>query len=223
MTDRRALVTGATGNVGQATTRVLRAAGWRVQGVSREQGLDLADANKVRTFAADQREGFDLLVVAHGVVEAHTFRDADLEEWERIVDGNLQTTFNVVNALLRWNLVKAGGLLVFCSSIQATQTRAGRGLYAVAMAGREAMARALAVELSGRSIRSVALRLGQLTTTMKGVSFSPEQVKAITDRLPAPLVPPEEVARLVLTLWTLKSVTGAVWDVDSGHNLAVWP
>ena len=221
--NKRALITGITGNVGSACAAHLRAAGWLVTGLSRETGMDLADVNKVRTFAADLREGFDLIVVAHGVVEAVTFRDADAEEWGRVVDGNLRTTFNVVNALLRWNLVNVGGLLVFCSSIQATQPRAGRGLYAVAMAGREAMARALAVELSGLSIRSVALRLGQLSQQMKGVTFSPEQVKAITDRLPAPLVPPEEVARLVLTLWTLKSVTGAVWDVDSGHNLAVWP
>ena len=116
--NKRALITGITGNVGSACAYHLRAAGWLVTGLSRETGMDLADVNKVRTFAADLREGFDLLVVAHGVVEAHTFRDADLEEWERIVDGNLRTTFNVVNALLRWNLVKAGGLLVFCNDNQ---------------------------------------------------------------------------------------------------------
>lgn len=223
----RALVTGATGNVGRACCELFGAAGWGVTRVSRELGLDLTDekivSERMEIGATKLREKYDLVVMAHGVQRTCWLADADEDEWDYLIGNNLRSCVILSRNLLLWDLVLPGGLVIYCSSIQASHPRLGRALYAMAMAGKEALMRAAAVEWADRGVRCVALRLGQLTTTMKGVEFDPAQAEAIRERTPLPWVEPRDVAKLCLSLYGQQSLTGAVIELNSGHHLSVWP
>jgi NAD(P)-dependent dehydrogenase (short-subunit alcohol dehydrogenase family) len=226
----RALVTGITGNVGKAAANLLRLQGWDVVGISRNSNesepnkhqLNLTVHQDVIEFVLDQQP-FDLVVMAHGTQHGVELGDSSFMDWyTSVVDNNLTSAVILTNELIAWERLNYGSLIVYCSSIQATQPRKGRGPYSVAKAGLEALTKIVAVEQTGR-VRTVALRLGQLSKTMANITFDPAQVEAIRARTLTDWPEPEEVARFVMVLYEQPGITGAVLDYDSGHNLVVWP
>lgn len=224
----RALVTGATGNVGKATIELLHIQGWAVVGLSRGgsqisdyHAVDLSNQDEVIKFTKSLRGFFDLVIMTHGTqkaVELGSYTD----DYDNIRVNNLDSAVYLTDALIHFDKLNPGALIIYCSSIHATQPRAGRGPYAIAKAGLEALARVVAIE-QAPNIRAVALRLGQLTQVMRGVVFTEAQFKAIEERTPYPWVEPMDVAKLCLALYEQKSLSGAVIDVNSAHNLNVWP
>lgn len=227
---KRALVTGSTGNVGKATISLLLANGWEVVGaarhVDRDSGydtcaVDLADPDKISQFI--RRQQFDLVVMTHGTQHGVEIGDPAFESWYlEIIDNNLTSAVHLTNHLLFNKLLNPGALIIYCSSIHATQPRAGRGPYAIAKAGLEALARVVAIEQADKGIRAVALRLGQMSQPMRGIVFTPEQEAAIKDKTPLQWVEPAEIAALCLSLYEQKSLTGETIEISSGHNLNIW-
>lgn len=239
----RVLISGVSGNVGKACAKLFLAQGWEVVGVSRSAGalsagplakadlyiLSLTIDSDIARLIESQPP-FDLIIMAHGVQQGCEIGSPDfVDAYHSVIDGNLTSAVYLTQELIRQGKVNEGGLIVYCSSIQATQTRAGRGPYAVAKAGLEALTRTVAVEQAGRGIRAVALRLGQLAddeggaATMRNVVFSPEQVEAIRNRTPLPWVKCENIARLCLSLFEQTEMSGCVLDMDSAHSLNIWP
>jgi 3-oxoacyl-[acyl-carrier protein] reductase len=219
----RALITGSTGNVGYACMELAKREGWQAVGVSRGEGLDLTRWAEVNAWAENRRESFDLVVMAHGVQIPGLLPHIGPLSWGKVINNNLTSAAVLTSALMEYERVAPGGLVVYCSSIQATQPRAGRGAYAAAKAGLEGLMRAAAVEWAGDGVRAVALRLGQLTATMRGVTFDEAQAEAIKRYTPLPWVDPADVARLCFDLYRQPSLTGVVLEISSGHHLSVWP
>jgi NAD(P)-dependent dehydrogenase (short-subunit alcohol dehydrogenase family) len=230
----RILITGITGNLGKAAWNVFSDAGWQISGLSREKsishsgwatcvdsGVNLSYWQEVETFI-DHAEPFDLVFMTHGTQQKVMIPDFTQTAWERVVDNNLKSAAILSSALLKCGRLEPGCLVVYCSSIQATQPRAGRGLYAVAKGGLESLARTMAVELAPDG-RAIALRLGQMAETMKGISFTPEDAEAIKGFTPLPWVNFENTARLVLNLYSQPSISGVIYDIDSLHHLSIWP
>lgn len=224
----RALVSGATGNVGRACAELLTLQGWQVVGVSRGgsdladyHAVDLSNQDEVVRFAKSLPGLFDLVVMTHGTQKAVEL-GSYCDDYDNIRANNLDSAIYLTDVLIHFGKLNPGALIVYCSSIHATQPRAGRGPYAIAKAGLEALARVVAIE-QAPDIRAVALRLGQLTQVMKNVVFTEAQFKAIEERTPYPWVEPMDVAKLCLALYEQKSLSGAVIDVDSAHSINVWP
>ncbi len=221
---KRVLITGITGNLGHAVQGEFWPEGWGVLGVSRSgnAGVDLKDWQQVDEFIQAAGE-FDLVFMAHGVVDTARLGETDSEMWANVVGNNLESAWILTDALKRHRRMKEGGLIVYCSSIQATQPRAGRGLYCVAKAGLEGLTRAAAVEFAADGVRTVCLRLGQMERLMGGMEFGEEERKAVEALIPLPWVPFDEAARLGLALYEQRSLTGEVIEVSSGHRFSVWP
>lgn len=225
----RALVSGATGNVGRACAELLTLQGWQVVGVSRG-GSDLADYHAVDLSDIDaisqfipSRQPFDLAVMTHGTQHGVEIGDMEFSGWyKEILDNNLNSAVYLTDVLIGEGKLNPGALIVYCSSIHATQPRKGRGPYSVAKAGLEALARVVAIEQSGAGIRAVALRLGQMAQPMKGIVFTPEQEAAIKEKTPLQWVEPDEIAALCLSLYGQKSLTGETIEISSGHSLNIW-
>lgn len=230
----RALVSGATGNVGRACVHLLTMQGWEVVGIARNtEGLagvhkvDLTTTATANAFIANLEYqvsgGFDLVVMTHGTQHGVELGQWDFGQWyEDVRINNLDSAVNLTTVLISNGKLNPGALIVYCSSIHAMQPRAGRGPYTIAKAGLEALARVVAIE-QAPDIRAVALRLGQLTQVMRGVVFTEAQFKAIEERTPYPWVEPMDVAKLCLALYEQKSLSGAVIDVDSAHSISIWP
>lgn len=225
----RALVSGATGNVGKVTVELLLANGWEVVGAARHvdrdsgydaRAVDLADPDEISQFIP--RRKFDLVVMTHGTQHGVEIGDRSFESWYlEVVDNNLTSAVHLTNHLIFNNLLNPGALIVYCSSIHATQPRASRIPYSVAKGGLESLVAGVAVECAP-SVRAIGLRLGQLDAFMKGVSFSPEQFKSITDKLLLPPVKCENIARFCLELYYQTEMTGCIIPMDSGHSLNIW-
>lgn len=223
----RALVSGATGNVGWTCVHLLTMQNWEVVGVSRGGSdlasfhrVDLSDQYKVVDFTKTL-PGFDLVIMTHGTQQAVEL-GSYCDYYDKVRANNLDSAVYLTDALIHWDKLNPGALIVYCSSIHATQPRAGRGPYAVAKAGLEALARVVAIEQAEAGIRAVALRLGQMDKMMKNIAFSPEQMKAITDKLLTEPVSCEDVARFILALYDQKSLTGETIEISSGHSLNIW-
>lgn len=233
----RVLITGITGNIGQAVIPLSLSQGWQVVGVSRNPyasnydcelyPLDLCLDVDIARWLSEQ-DPFDLVVMAHGVQQGCKIGTEDwLDVYHTVIDGNLTSSIYLTQELVKQKKIAFEGAIIYCSSIQATQTRQGRIPYAVAKGGIEALVKGLAVELAPWKVRVVGLRLGQLRegdrpATMAGVVFSPEQLEALKGRALLDWVDTKDIARLCLELYGQKSITGAVLDVDSGHSLSIW-
>lgn len=219
--EKRILVTGITGNLGKAAAKHFDETGWNVVGVSRGAGLDLTNWEATAQFIAGQSP-FDIVFMTHGVQRKVMIKEFNKDDLANILDNNLTSAMVLSSALLKYNGLNPGALVVYSSSIQATQPRAGRGLYCVAKAGLEALGRSMAVELDeGR--RAIALRLGQMTGQMKGIHFDEAEAKRISKKTPLPWVAFDDMARFVLNLYYQLSISGEVIEISSGHKFSVWP
>jgi NAD(P)-dependent dehydrogenase (short-subunit alcohol dehydrogenase family) len=144
------------------------------------------------------------------------------DDWLSIWYDNTSSCIGLTQALVKEQKISRGGLIVYCSSIQANTPRKGRGLYAASKAALEAFGKTVAVELADQGIRCVTLRLGQLTETMGGVVFGAEERSRLEQRALLPWVDPGDVAKLCFDLYEQKSLTGTVIELDSGHGRNVW-
>lgn len=235
------LITGGTGNIGKAVIRYIykyTASNTHEDidftAISRNGGLIEADDNVVavesldlnrswdylRLWVREQKEQFDLVVVAHGTQRPATIKHMVESNWYSIWYDNLSSVVGLVQALVKENKLTPNALIVLCSSIQANTPRVGRGMYAMAKAALEAFAKTIAIELA--PIRCVALRLGQLTETMANIEFDPIEKNKLEKRALVDWVDPKEIAFLIFSLYHTSSITGCIIDVDSGHGRNVW-
>jgi len=252
MLTKSVLISGITGNVGSACAGFFYGSPdmWDVYGISRfarykdsETARTQADLTMTRkslrcdltdwsdvNYSIDKLarivgpKSINLVIMAHGVQKLLTFTDGASRLtsgwWDYVINGNLRSAAFLTSALLRTDLLSDDGLIVYCSSIQAYTPRAGRGVYAAAKAGLEAMSKAVAAEIAPR--RTVALRLGQLAHTMKGIEFTDEQRAELEKRSFLPWVDELDIAEFCEALYYQKSITGCVIDMDSGHGRNVW-
>lgn len=221
---KRLLLTGATGNIGRACRAVFTdwtIEAWSKQGLDNTTSVDLQRWQAIEYQLRRVVEPFDLVIMAHGTQQPWRLADITESSYSNIINGNLTSCVALTSVLARKQLLAPGSLLVYCSSIQAATPRVGRGLYACAKAGLEALARTAAVELAPET-RAVALRLGQLTETMGGIKFTAAEETALQARALLPWVAPLAIAKLCLALYEQPSLTGCVLDVDSGQGRNVW-
>ena len=218
---KRILITGVTGNVGQACLKHAARNNWEYYGISRSLNIDLTDWEGVSS-AMHTFPRFDLVVLTHGIQRPATLKEMTPQLWKDVVGNNLDAAAAITVALIQNEQMKSGGLIVYFSSIQATQPRAGRGAYATAKAGIEGLAKIAAVELIDSNVRTVALRIGQMSLPMAGIQFSPEQIEHLKTKIPLPWVTPEAIAKLVFSLYEQESLTGQVIEISSAHNLMIW-
>ncbi|MDD7962219.1 SDR family oxidoreductase [Microbacterium thalli] len=184
---RRAVVTGASSGIGEATVRVLRSRGWDVVGVARRADrLEALDAEVGSTsFAADlSREadvaalaahlqasgGVDALVhVAGGARGSDRVEDGRPEDWRWMFEVNVlsaQLLIAAVLPLLRERIRAGAGHAdtVFVTSTAAQTAYPGGAGYNAAKAGESMLVHALRLELNGEPIRVVEIAPGMVHT-----------------------------------------------------------
>ena len=137
------------------------------------------------------------------------------------MDNNLEASVALTSALLKYDKLRSGALVVYCSSIQATHTRAQRALYAAAKAGTEGFMRGIAAELAGAA-RTVCLRMGQLQGQMQHIKLDTAEIARLQQRCYTPWSSTADIARLIWQLYEQPALTGACLELDSGQSRNVW-
>ncbi len=235
---RAALVTGASGGLGEAIARVLHGQGARValSGTRVATLESLAAELGEGAFAcpADLREpgAADALIAAaeaacgplHVLVNnAGLTRDGLAvrmkdEDWATVLDVDLGAPFRLARAALRGMLRRRAGRIIGISSIVGATGNPGQANYAAAKAGLVGMSKALAQEVGSRGITVNVVAPGFIETPMTD-ALAPEQKARLTQAIPlGRMGRPGDVAAAVAYLASDEAgwITGATLHVNGG-------
>ena len=220
-TPRRALVTGASGGLGQAIAERLGRAGVHVFAHANSRAAEAqaiaerivaaggsADAvvfdvtDRAATQAACEKMliggAIQIVVNNAGIHDDAAFPALREEQWQRVIDVSVNGFFNVTQALVMPMIRTRWGRIVNLSSIASLTGNRGQVNYAAAKGAINSATKSLALELASRGITVNAVAPGIIDSGMAGAVFD----AAVIDRL----VPmkragrAEEVAALVAFL-----------------------
>ena len=218
-----AIVTGAGSGIGEAVARCYAEEGAEVATVGRDAGkleaakrragaagarlhpypLDVADpaaVDAMAAWAADQLPRIDILVNNAGTnVQRRALADLSREDFETVVQVNLNGPFYLMRAVLPAMRERGDGVLITVSSIAGVRTSViGGASYSASKHGARALGLAAHLEEGGRGIRSCVICPGEVNTPIlerRPVVPSAEKRSA--------MLQPEDVAQVALLVATL--------------------
>lgn len=223
--DRKVIVTGAAGGIGQAVVRALEESGCAVAGCDLAE-FDVSDRAAVQAGVADaisRLGGCDAVVAGAGIVDTiHRAERFSETEWRRDVETNLYGAFFVAQAAFAALAESGDGRIVLISSAAAETGIPGQVAYGASKAGLVGMARTLAAEWASQGIRCNVVMPGFIATPK--VLGMPERLQQEL-KASVPLRRFGAVDELAGTISFLLSpaaayITGAVLRVDGGFGLA---
>ena len=237
---KNALVTGASGGIGQAVARELARLGWGVAlhywkneasarrleeeilaqgGSARRYQADLTDPAQVEALFAAAEEDFGFLeglVNNAGTAWKGLFTDMTLEDWRQVLDSDLTSVFLCCRRALPPMIRRKRGSIVNVSSMWGQVGASCEAAYSAAKAGVIGLTKALAKEEGPSGIRVNCLAPGVVRTPMNG-DLSPEDLAALREETPLERIgSPEEIAQAAAFLLENTFVTGQVLGVNGG-------
>ncbi|MBF0201377.1 MAG: SDR family oxidoreductase [Desulfamplus sp.] len=244
LTDKIALITGASRGIGKAVARALAAQGAVSIVVSRKiQDLEIvkkeiidaggrADAMICNTGdigqieelmqGVEKRYGRLDILINNAAANPYFGEMMDAEEWawDKTNDVNLKGPFFMIRSAARLMQKNGGGNIVNVSSVNGVQPSLFQGIYSITKAGLITMTRAWAIELAKHNIRVNALLPGLTDTKFASAITKNEDIKnLILPRIPmGRIAEPEEMAGAVLFLVSGASsyTTGSCITCDGG-------
>lgn len=246
---RRALVTGGSSGIGEATVRRLAADGAAVvidyvgdAGPARELAAEIEHAgghavpvaadvsreDEVLALFAQAREALggavDLLVNNAGIESSHALVDMSLEEWNRVLAINLTGAFLCAREAARGLIESASpGTIVNVSSVHEQIPWPTFSHYCASKGGMKLFGQTIARELAPHRIRVVQVAPGAIATPINdAVLADPAKVAEVEAQVPwGRMGRPEEIAAAIA--WAASPdasyLTGATIFVDGGMTL----
>ncbi|MEK6250713.1 MAG: SDR family NAD(P)-dependent oxidoreductase [Actinomycetota bacterium] len=192
--DRRiAVVTGASGGIGEATARALAAAGFEVVAAARrlercemlaeEIGgralqLDVTDPESVAALADAVPDAAVLINNAGGAHGFEPVAEADEEKWRTMYESNVMGVMRVTKALLPALERSSNGFVVVVGSVAGVEVYPGGAGYTAAKHAANALTRTLRIELLGKPIRVSEVAPGMVETEFSVVRFGGDEERA---------------------------------------------
>ena len=238
LTDKKALVTGASGGIGGEIAKALHAAGATVglsgtrteplEALAAELGdrahvlpCNLGDPEAVDALpkqAIEAMGGVDILVNNAGITRDQIFMRMSDEEWQSVIDVNLTSTMRLCRGVMRPMMKARWGRIINISSIVGATGNPGQVNYAASKAGMVGLTKSIAYEVASRGITANAVAPGFIATAMTE-KLNDDQKAAINTKIPAARMGnPEEIAAAVLYLASPEAgyVTGSTLHVNGG-------
>ncbi len=238
LTGKNALVTGATGGIGEAIARTLHGLGATVVLSGRRVGVldelakelgdrayvspcDLADPDSVADLVKQAEElsgGIDILVNNAGLTRDNLAMRMKDEEWQDVLDVNLTASFRLIRSVLRGMMKRRGGRVVNITSIVGATGNPGQANYAASKAGLVGMSKALAAEVASRGITINCVAPGFIDTAMTQ-ALDESQREKLQGQIPAGrLGVVDDVAACVAFLASDEAgyITGQTLHVNGG-------
>lgn len=240
LTDRVAVVTGASRGIGRAIARELAACGARVVAAAREDHaadvardvtaaggraealtLDVTDSGEVeRAFGGIvQRLGrIDILVNNAGIARDQLMLRMKRADWDAVIETNLTGAFTCSQLVLKPMIKQKRGRIINISSVVGQSGNPGQANYAASKAGLIGFSKALAREVASRNITVNVVSPGMIETDMtRGISTAAKGDWSADIPL-GRIGQPEDVAWAVCFLASDQAayITGQVLAVNGG-------
>ncbi|MBB3282416.1 3-oxoacyl-[acyl-carrier-protein] reductase [Mitsuaria sp. PDC51] len=244
MSQKVAYVTGGMGGIGTAICQRLHKDGFKVIagcGPSRDHAKWLAEQSALgytfhasvgnvadwdSTVAAFDRAiaehgKIDVLVNNAGVTKDRMFLKMTRDEWDTVIDTNLNSMFNVTKQVVPGMVDKGWGRIINISSVNGEKGQAGQTNYSAAKAGMHGFTMALAQELAAKGVTVNTVSPGYIGTDMVR-AVRPDVLEKIVAGIPVKrLGEPDEIASIVGWLAGESSgfTTGADFSCNGGLHM----
>jgi 3-oxoacyl-[acyl-carrier protein] reductase len=244
LTDKIALITGASQGIGRATALALAAAGAKVAVTARNAEklarlvteiesaggaalavpMDVADPTQVKTGFQQTLAKFsklDILVNNAAITRDTLALRMKLEDWDAVLRTNLTGAHLCIQQALGAMLKQRSGRIINISSVVAETGNAGQANYVASKAGLIGLTRAIAVEVASRSITVNAVAPGFIETPMTA-PLSQEIKDKMKTMIPlGRFGSDQDVAAAVVFLASNEAayITGQVLDVNGGLHM----
>jgi len=238
LTGKNALVTGASGGIGNAIAMALHAQGATVglsgtrveplEALAAELGerahvlpCNLGDAEALAGLpkqAVAAMGSLDILVNNAGVTRDNLFMRMSDEEWQTVLNVNLTAAMKLSQGVLRGMMKARWGRIINITSVVGATGNPGQGNYAAAKAGLVGMSKSLAYEVASRGITVNCVAPGFITTAMTDKLTDDQKAKILTQVPAGRMGDPEEIAATVAFLSSGEAsyITGATLHVNGG-------
>lgn len=244
-----ALITGATGGLGQACSRAFSHAGAQLALVARDieklrnlhRDLRLDHPDDTLLIAGDIGDPsfaedcfarvqdtlgrpVDILINNAGTIVRATAQDTTDDDWHRIMSTNLHGLFYFSRAFAQQD--HNGGAIINVSSTCGSVGSAGLAAYCASKGAVNQLTRAMALELADRGINVNAVAPGAIDSPMLHFGHATAALaESVIDRNEASIpmgavAQPDEVARAILFLAREPHVTGTILPIDGGYTAA---
>jgi 3-oxoacyl-[acyl-carrier protein] reductase len=204
LTGKIALVTGATGGIGEAIARALHRQGAvvvlsgtrgdvldRIAGELAERAhvlpCNLADKDAVEALipkVEEQMGKLDILVANAGITRDNLLVQLSDEAWDEVINVNLTAAFRLIRATVRGMIRRRTGRIIGITSVVGVTGNAGQANYTASKAGMIGMIKSVAQEYAKRGITANCIAPGFIASAMTD-KLNDRQREAILGRIPA--------------------------------------
>ena len=238
LSGRKALITGATGGIGEAIARILHAQGAivglhgtrveKLEALASELGertkifpANLADREELKALgksAETELEGVDILVNNAGITKDGLFVRMSDEDWDSVLEINLTAVFRQTRELTHPMKRRRKGRIINITSVVGVTGNPGQANYCASKAGMIGFTKSLAQEIATRGVTVNCVAPGFIESAMTD-KLNEKQKEAIMAAIPARRMGTgDEVAAAVAFLASDEAsyITGQTVHVNGG-------
>ena len=245
MTDlkgKNIIVTGASGGIGNSIIKKLNqagvnilASGTRIEKLNELKDkfenikilkFDISQSNKIEEFVENATKelggNLDCIVNNAGVTQDKLAIRMSLEEWQKVININLSSTFLISKFAIKKMLKNKSGKIVNITSVVGHTGNLGQANYTASKAGIIAMSKSLTIEYAKKNININCISPGFIETAMTD-KLDNKYKEAIISKIPsARLGKTDDIANAVLFLCSNQSdyINGETLHVNGGLYMA---
>jgi len=236
------IVTGATGGIGNSIIKKLYDAGANIlaTGTKNEKleelkrkfqniqilKFDISQIDNLENFIEDATKQLggklDCVVNNAGITQDNLAIRMSIEEWQKVIDVNLTSTFLISKFAIKKMLKNKKGKIINITSVVGHTGNLGQTNYTASKAGIVAMSKSLAIEYAKKNININCISPGFIKTAMTN-KIDEKFKEVIISKIPsARLGEPEDVANAVIFLASPQSdyINGETLHVNGGMYMA---
>jgi len=239
--DKNFIVTGASGGIGNSIAEKLHeqganvlATGTRIEKLEelakkfngiKTLKFDISQHEKIEEFIDEATEklggSLDGIINNAGITKDNLTIRMSLEEWTKVIDINLTSTFLMCKYSIKKMLKNKSGKIVNITSVVGHTGNVGQANYTASKAGIVAMSKSLAIEYAKKNININCISPGFISTAMTD-QIDEKHKEAIIAKIPSnKLGKPEDIANAVIFLSSDQSdyINGETIHVNGGMYL----
>ena len=240
--NKNIIVTGASGGIGNSIIKILSeyeanilATGTKIEKLDELKSkfknlkilkFDVSEINKIEEFIENATKELggklDCLVNNAGVTQDNLAIRMSLDEWKKVIDINLTSTFFLSKFAIKKMLKNKSGKIINITSVVGHTGNLGQSNYTASKAGIVAMSKTLAVEYAKKNINVNCISPGFIKTAMTE-KIDDKFKEVIVSKIPSGrLGEPQDIANAVLFLASNQSdyINGETLHVNGGMYMA---